>query len=594
MLKKYSLIFVVLSIFIAFGYIVYHSMIESIVKNSFHQAQLNIKNEISNKLKDTLAISITLSKNQNLKKVFFGKQDSLEDIKTLPKLYRKYTKYKNIWIEIVDKNGNILYRSWVSEKGGNVKNYYEEMNKWLKNPKIFSAIFINRYAFAFHSFSPIYNKDRFLGYVIIISHFNSITKNLEKYGFKSLVVADKSYKNSIKYPYTKDFIDGYYVANFNPDKNFVQIVKDIGIENIIKSSNYIRYKDCFLTKFKIKNYGWFIIGKSFEDLKQSFYDNSFLWYLGVLFVLVALFIIFLIYINNIESERALKRQIKYYYNTLNSLQEIVIITDGEHLKFANKRFFDYFDDYKNLDDFLKEHSCICDFFAKDKGFLMPLVNGKRWTKYLIEESDRTGKVKIVYKDKIYIFLVKAANISEKEYSIIFSDITQEYMREMRLKEISQKDELTKLYNRRAFEILYDNSFKEAKEKNYNLWLAILDIDHFKEINDTYGHMVGDKVLKEIADIIKKTLREGDEVFRIGGEEFAIIFKNISGSAVKRVLERVRENVKAKRFPFMNRSVTISIGAARLKKGDSKRDLFERADELLYEAKRRGRDRVISA
>ena len=112
-------------------------MIESIVKNSFHQAQLNIKNEISNKLKDTLAISITLSKNQNLKKVFFGKQDSLEDIKTLPKLYRKYTKYKNIWIEILDKNGNILYRSWVSEKGGNVKNYYEEMNKWLKNPKFF-------------------------------------------------------------------------------------------------------------------------------------------------------------------------------------------------------------------------------------------------------------------------------------------------------------------------------------------------------------------------------------------------------------------------------------------------------------------------
>ncbi len=592
MFKRYSIVFVVISIFVFSIYVIYSYFIDVTVRNIFLIAEKNIKNEINNKLKDTLAISITLSKNPNIKSILLGNEKYLKNISDLPKIYKNYTNYKNIWIALIDKNEKILFRSWSEQKGDSVKNYFQNVEKIFKNPKFFSIIFTNRYTLAFHSLSPVFDEDRFLGYVAIISHFNSIIKNLEKLNLKALVVADKKYKNMIIKPYTNTFLNDYYVANFNIDKNFINIVKEIGIEKIIKNHEYIRYKDYFFNKYRIKDAGWIVVAISLEDIYKSFYKNRIFLYLVFLFLLITALITVLIYIYTKDKQKALENQMKYYYNTLNSLQDIVIVTDGEKIKFANKRFFEYFNKYKNLDEFLKEHGCICDFFMNEKGFLAPIIDGKRWTKYIIEKNNQTSKAKITYNDRIYIFLVKATKLSKNEYSIIFSDITEDYKKHIRLKEIAQKDELTNLYNRRTFNIFFKNSFKKAKEKNLNLWLAILDIDHFKHINDVYGHLSGDKVLKEIANIIKNSIRDEDEVFRIGGEEFAIILKNISYGGVKRVLERVRKRVKSQKFSFMDEHITISIGATKLKQKDREEKLFKRADMLLYEAKSSGRDRVV--
>ena len=154
------------------------------------------------------------------------------------------------------------------------------------------------------------------------------------------------------------------------------------------------------------------------------------------------------------------------------------------------------------------------------------------------------------------------------------------------------DPLTKIFNRNAMDE-YLNVKCQAKEHADNFHLLILDIDDFKSINDTFGHIAGDKVLIFLANIFKKTLRDGDPVFRYGGEEFVIVLNrtNREGSvlAAERILELVRNN----KLLFKNRqmSITLSIGLAHCNADDNPVSIIERADLALYQAKHMGKDQL---
>lgn len=159
-----------------------------------------------------------------------------------------------------------------------------------------------------------------------------------------------------------------------------------------------------------------------------------------------------------------------------------------------------------------------------------------------------------------------------------------------------QDPLTNLCNRRAF----DHELQNLVDRRHNTGergaLILLDIDLFKAVNDTYGHDVGDDVIKEIARIIKTESRSNDQVSRIGGEEFAIITKGANHATVQTLANRVRERVAAHVFPAKagDFSVTISAGAHFIKDGATGQDLYKSTDALLYQAKSTGRNRVCIA
>ena len=122
---------------------------------------------------------------------------------------------------------------------------------------------------------------------------------------------------------------------------------------------------------------------------------------------------------------------------------------------------------------------------------------------------------------------------------------------------------------------------------------MLDIDHFKKINDTYGHLAGDFVLKEIAKIIKDSIRKSDICGRFGGEEFVIVLPNTKLSGAMKLAERIRETIQNHTFDFNGKkiNVTVSIGITSVGVNDSYESLISRADEALYEAKEKGRNRI---
>ncbi|GIU28801.1 diguanylate cyclase [Shewanella schlegeliana] len=156
------------------------------------------------------------------------------------------------------------------------------------------------------------------------------------------------------------------------------------------------------------------------------------------------------------------------------------------------------------------------------------------------------------------------------------------------------DSLTQLPNRSALEERMDIEYRNHKRTKQPLWVAVADIDHFKTINDSFGHSTGDKTLQVIAMALKNSLRESEFVARYGGEEFVLLLPDVAESDILPLLNRVREKIKSIPFKFKNQriTVTVSIGAAQIIENELITETFDRADAALYKAKNESRDRVI--
>lgn len=162
------------------------------------------------------------------------------------------------------------------------------------------------------------------------------------------------------------------------------------------------------------------------------------------------------------------------------------------------------------------------------------------------------------------------------------------------KHMTLTDALTKLFNRRHFDAEFEKEFKRAKRYNNNLSIAIIDIDFFKNINDTYGHLCGDYVLQECAYILKNNFRQTDSIFRYGGEEFAVILTETPAETACIPLERLRKKIENYNFVYNNKNlkITVSIGVSSKTSFETCDKMFEDADKALYNAKNSGRNIVI--
>jgi len=177
--------------------------------------------------------------------------------------------------------------------------------------------------------------------------------------------------------------------------------------------------------------------------------------------------------------------------------------------------------------------------------------------------------------------------------LLLVEISERKRVEEKLRELSERDPLTTIYNRRKLLELLGTEVEKAKRYSRPLSLIMLDIDHFKKVNDNYGHINGDSVLKTITNIVSSVIRKVDILARYGGEEFIVLCPetNIEGALV--LAEKIRAAVEQYSCPSIGK-ITVSAGAAELSVKDSGAVLVTKADEALYVAKQRGRNRVEAA
>lgn len=156
------------------------------------------------------------------------------------------------------------------------------------------------------------------------------------------------------------------------------------------------------------------------------------------------------------------------------------------------------------------------------------------------------------------------------------------------------DSLTNLPNRESYDEYVIEAFQRWQKNNIPFSLAVGDIDHFKRINDTFGHLAGDKVLRKVAAVFKTSIRELDYIARFGGEEFVFIFENTTSTAILPLVEKLRKSVEECQFVYHEHDVdvTVSFGLTTVLAGDDIETLFTRADNALYRAKHEGRNQSV--
>lgn len=210
----------------------------------------------------------------------------------------------------------------------------------------------------------------------------------------------------------------------------------------------------------------------------------------------------------------------------------------------------------------------------------------------------TSDSDLMYQNVTMFPLTSASGEVERMCMLVY-DVTDQALGKRRverlndeLKVMSRVDGLTGLYNRRYWQERFDYTFKLAKRRSKPITAMMLDIDHFKRVNDTYGHQAGDKVIQALASVIKKCIRETDLAGRYGGEEFAIILTDTQEQGAEKVAERIRKHAEATPVEHEGQQIsfTISLGLAEYcTECQSSMAWLEMADQALYDAKQNGRN-----
>jgi diguanylate cyclase (GGDEF)-like protein len=206
------------------------------------------------------------------------------------------------------------------------------------------------------------------------------------------------------------------------------------------------------------------------------------------------------------------------------------------------------------------------------------------------------------REVVGVLEVSTARPMDAEQMRLVSSILRIYRNFQGLLDYSERDTLTGLLNRKTF----DESFlriaagpalmqsQPAAGRRHGgsvgCWLGVIDIDHFKRVNDTFGHLIGDEVLLLLSRLMRSTFRYQDRLYRFGGEEFVVLMRSASSDAAAHAFERLRANVEGYPFPRVGH-ITVSVGFTDVRASDSPASAFERADQAVYHAKECGRNRV---
>ena len=210
--------------------------------------------------------------------------------------------------------------------------------------------------------------------------------------------------------------------------------------------------------------------------------------------------------------------------------------------------------------------------------------------YSYEEVINKGASDLVFKPVRYKELLLRLKRVLKEQRL-----TRERIQMLgKLQKLAITDGLTGLYNSRYFYNQLDLEADRSNRYNHSLSLLLLDIDHFKDYNDSYGHLEGDKVLVRIGELIRACLRKMDTAYRYGGEEFTIILPETNGEEALTVAERIRTGIENEKFspnPGAEVKKTISVGVTQYRPGERVSKLVERADKAMYLSKGKGRNEI---
>jgi len=291
-----------------------------------------------------------------------------------------------------------------------------------------------------------------------------------------------------------------------------------------------------------------------------------------------------------EKTKLLEEEKNYVQSILDLQENLIIVTNGEKALNANKALINFYS-LNNLAEFQVQYTCIFSIFVKEDGYFhLGIVDEEsNWIDEVIELSKKEDVLaKLKRGDNEYTFTLKIASFN-KYYILTLTDITKTSNLSHEYEHAANFDNLTQIYNRNMLHTLMDKKINSRREEDSGFVFLIIDIDFFKKVNDTYGHLIGDKVLQNVSSVIKKHIRTDDIFARWGGEEFVLVVNTDMQRGLE-IADNLRKYIESEDFGIA-KNITCSFGITEFKEHDTLDTLIKRSDEALYEAKNNGRNKI---
>ncbi len=294
----------------------------------------------------------------------------------------------------------------------------------------------------------------------------------------------------------------------------------------------------------------------------------------------------------VRQQRKLKEERDLAQRIIDIQSHLIVITNGFVPYLVNRAVLEFFD-VENYEELIQKQGCVFDAFIEGEGLVShsSIDKGELFVQSLYEKRQKGEEIRVGLHNKKLkqnrYFAVDVEKLREN-YLVILSDITLLYRSNEEFEKEATIDELTQVYNKRKFDRILETYLLEKDANDFAL--IFFDIDHFKKVNDTYGHLAGDEVLQKVAQEAKKSIRSQDTIARWGGEEFVILLPGASLHVAEKKASEIKEAIKKIQFEKIG-TVTCSFGVTLRRKNDTIASLISRADKAMYKAKKNGRDRV---
>jgi len=303
---------------------------------------------------------------------------------------------------------------------------------------------------------------------------------------------------------------------------------------------------------------------------------------------------------DISDQKKIQQQLMQQKRTLQSILDsqdnMIIVADRNSIYEVNISFLQFFGFY-SMDDMTRNFERVSSMTVEMEGYMKGEDAKNMWLEN-VKADMAEGQYRMIALrqegfENIRYFSMKfrPLSIDSDVFVVEFSDVTALEEKSKVFENRANYDPLTRIYNRRRFIELLDLGIKKAHQLNQSLCIVFFDIDHFKKINDSYGHNIGDEVLKGLAALVSSTIRNTDTFARWGGEEFLILIESTSLEHATGIADKLRKVIMQHEFPEVKK-VTCSFGVTSYNPDESGEIFISRADAALYRAKESGRNRVV--
>ena len=575
------------------------SQIKQVAIDAYQQkANQQVANLIDEKRRILMSLAHALSNTSQIKQKLCEECDP--DATQLNRLVVTLSDTINIpglWVQVLDASGKSRYRSWSDITGDSLLDVRKDLREFYVERTPMQSISVGKFALSLKATVPVYNQqDKFVGAVELIAPLDQLQKFLPGgEQVESIMLVDKRLTSNLTLANSNQFLDGFYLMTDVEDASRLEFLHT-NLEAILTDKVFTFDGDDFWIAMSISNDFGRVLGywllrvdqrlvytQQIESLfKQTLYSAGALLSLLVLFLVAYIF-----------KYRA-DRQHSYYRKIFNSASDILMVIHNGQLLEANSHFFEFFDDTQNIDEFNAKYGNISDQFVKEKNWLQSEFRGQNWLDYVVSHPLEHHKAKMIRDGQERFFTVKVMRLNDSQllYTVALQDISIQVEYQNKLLRIANTDALTGIGNRLLFDRELYREVKRSHRYTSGLCLVVFDIDHFKLVNDTYGHDVGDTVLRWLAKKVKEMIRDSDIFCRYGGEEFALILPETCLEDAASKVNGLRQVIADSETPIEGLKVTLSFGVAELSIWDNDVTLFKRADNALYKAKQQGRNQVV--